>query len=223
MKKLLLFVVPALFLFSSCIHNDMFPQVENTTGGEKWTLRIGSSPEEVYYQLQELGPEKEFGSVAIVYRKPYSKPEEIQNNVEFYHALTLQNKSGVTDRTLIHFTQDKVSSIETGGALPDLTSTWPPDTSDDITIHINDPIDTMYGKLLAICQISPYNDYLLILPDKSLEKPFDPDMANYDEWAFDFSENISTNTVGRSFVRLYFDNKKLVRIKHEYSENEVVY
>ncbi len=222
MKKLIVLVIPTLFLFFSCEQDDIFPQVENTTKGEKWTLQIGSSPIEVYSQLQKLGIEKKFDAVAVVYRKPFSKPEEIQNNFGFYQAITLQNKSGAVDRALIQFNQDKVSSIETGGALLETNSAWPHDTSDEIAIHINDPIDMVYEKLLAICQIQPYNDYQIILPDKSLEKPFDPDMANYDEWAFDFSKNISTSKVGRSSVRLFFNNKKLVKIRQEYDENEVV-
>jgi hypothetical protein len=222
MKKLILLIVPTLFLFFSCEKDDTFPRIENTTSGKKWTLQIGSSPIEVYNQLQELGIEKKFGSVAIVYRKPYSKPQEIQNIFGFYRAITLETKSGVTERAVIGFNQGKVCSIETGGALLDSTSAWPSNTPNEITIHINDQIDIVYQKLLSICQISPYNDYQIILPDKSLEDSFDPDMANYDEWAFYFQENISTNIVGRSFVRLFFNDKKLVKIRHEYNENEVV-
>ena len=222
MKKQILLLVTALFLFFSCEQDDIFPRVENTTKGEKWTLQIGSSPIEVYSQLQKLGIEKKIDAVAIVSRKSFSKPEEIQDNFGLYGAITLQNKSGRVERVLIQFNQDKVSSIETGGAMLDSTSTWPQDTSDEIAIHINDQTDIMYEKLLAICQIPPYNDFQIILPDKLLEKPFDPDMANYDQWAFGFSESISTNKFGRSFVRLYFNNKKLVKIRHEYSENEVV-
>jgi len=222
MKKLILLIVPTLFLFFSCEKDDTFPRIENTTSGKKWTLQIGSSPIEVYNQLQELGIEKKFGSVAIVYRKPYSKPQEIQNIFGFYRAITLETKSGVTERAVIGFNQGKVCSIETGGALLDSTSAWPSNTPNEITIHINDQIDMVYQKLLGICQISPYNDYQIILPDKSLEDSFDPDMVNYDEWAFYFQENISTNIVGRSFVRLFFNDKKFVKIRHEYNENEVV-
>ncbi len=222
MKKLMLFIVPALFLFFSCEKKDIFPRIENTTSGKKWTLQIGSSPIEVYNQLQELGKEKKLGSVAIVYRKPYPKLQEIQNIFGFYRAITLETKSGVKERVVIEFNQGKVSSIETGGALLNSTSVWPSNTPNEITIHINDRTAIVYQKLLSICQISPYSDYQIILPDKSLEDSFDPDMANYDEWAFDFQENISTNIVGRSSVRLFFNNKKLVKIRHEYNENEVV-
>jgi hypothetical protein len=115
-----------------------------------------------------------------------------------------------------------VSSIEVGGAMLNPITTWPQNTSDETAIHVNDPIDKIYEKLLAIYQIPAYSNYQIILPDKTLTKPFDPNMANYDEWAFDFSKNISTGKVGRSFVRLFFTNKKLVKIRHEYYENEVL-
>lgn len=222
MKKLLLFFIPTLFLFFSCEQDDIFPKEENTTKGKKWTLQIGSSPTEVYNQLQVLATEKNFGTIAIVYRKPYSKPEEIQNIFSFYRTITLETKSGIVNRAVIELNQGKVSSIETGGALLESVSKWPSETPDEITIQINDYIDVMYQKLLSIWKISPYINYQIVLPDKSLEDSFDPDMANYDEWAFDFSKNIASNKVGRSFVRLFFKNKKLVKIREKYDENVTV-
>ncbi len=222
MKNLLLLFAASLFLFFSCEKDDVFPIVENTTKGEKWSIQIGSPPTEVYARLQELGAEKNFGSVSIVYRKPYSNPEEIQDIFGFYHALTLETKSGVTERAVIFFEQDSVSSIEIGGALLDTTSAWPPNTPNEITIHIDDQTSTVYQKLLSICQVAPYNGYQIILPDKSLDRPFDPDMANYDEWGFCFQESISSNKIGRSSVRLFFKNEKLARICHRYEENETV-
>src|SRR5665647_38286 len=130
MKRIILLIFPVLFLFS-CVREDNFPQIENITSGKKWTLQIGSSPVEVYSQLHKLGMEKKFDAVAIVYRKPFSKPEEIQNYLGLYRAITLQSKSGVIERILIQFNQDKVSSIETGGAMLDATSSWPQNASDE--------------------------------------------------------------------------------------------
>ncbi|HEY5511024.1 MAG TPA: hypothetical protein VIK10_08345 [Prolixibacteraceae bacterium] len=220
MKRIIILIFPVLFLFS-CELEDSFPQIESITSGEKWTLQIGSSPIEVYSQLQQLGIEKKFDAVAIVYRKPFSKPEEIRSFLGLYRTITLQSKSGVIERVLIQFNQDKVSSIETGGAMLDDTSSWPQNTSDEIAIHVNDPIDKMYEKLLAIYQIPTYSDYQIILPDKSLEKPFDPDMANYDEWGFTFSYEVKPGRGGISSVRLFFKNGKLSSIRHEYNEADI--
>ena len=222
MKKNQLFISLLIVSLFSCNKDDSFPRVENTTSGKKWTLQIGSSPIEVYSQLQELGKEKNFGAVNVTYRKPYSKPEDIQNHLGFYHAITLQSNSGIIERAVILFEQNKVSVIETGGALLDDASKWPQDTSDEIAIQIDDSIDKVYEKLLAIYEIPTYSDYQIILPDKSLEKPFDPDMANYDEWAFGFVKNVSGNIFGTSLVSLFFKNNKLFKIRHQYNENEMV-
>lgn len=222
MKRIITLIFPVLFLFSCELENS-FPQIESITSGRKWTLQIGSSPLEVYSQLYQLGIEKKFDAVAIVYRKPFSKPEEIQSFLGLYRTITLQSKSGIIERVLIHFNQDKVSSIETGGAMLDDTSSWPQNTSDEIAIRVNDPIDKMYEKLLAIYQIPIYRDYQIILPDKSLEKPFDPDMANYDEWGFSFSYEVEPGRGGISSVRLFFENGKLSRIRHEYNEADIYF
>lgn len=222
MKRIILLIFPVLFLFSCELENN-YPQIENITNGGKWTLQIGSSPIEVYSQLHQLGIEKKFDAVAIVYRKPFSKPEEIRNYLGLYRAITLQSKSGVIDRVLIQFNQNKVSSLETGGAMLDATSSWPQNASEEIAIHVNDPIDKVYEKLLAIYQMPTYNKYQIILPDKSLEKPFDPDMANYDEWGFAFSYEVKPGRGGISSVRLFFKNGKLSRIRHEYNEADIYY
>ncbi len=222
MQRVVFLVFTVLFL-SSCEQENNFPRIENITSGEKWTLQIGSSPEEVYSQLFILGTEKKFDAVAIVYRKPFSTPEEIKNYLGLYRALTLQTKSGVTERVLFQFNQNKVSSIETGGAMLDATSSWPLNISDEIAVHVNDPIDKLYEKLLAIYQIPTYSDYQIILPDKSLEMPYDPDMANYNEWGFSFSYEVKPGRGGISAVRLFFENGKLSRIQHEYNEADLYY
>lgn len=69
-----------------------------------------------------MGKEKVFDGVNIAYRKPYLKPEEIQNLLAFFHAITLQTKAGVIERAVIGLNNDKVSSIEIGGALLDQAS-----------------------------------------------------------------------------------------------------
>lgn len=71
-------LVPLLFFQSCQKEDDVFPRVDNTTKGTKWTLHIGSPPAEVYNQLQELEVEKNFDNVGLVYRKPYSRPAEIK-------------------------------------------------------------------------------------------------------------------------------------------------
>lgn len=220
MKKIYLLLLPVLFAIA-CKKDDVLPLSETVTKGSKWNLRIGSLPADVYSQLQQLGLEKNFADVAVVYRQPSSKPEEVQGRLSFYRAVTLQKNSVYTERVLIQFRQDRVSSIQAGGAMLDSVSKWPQDTPDETTIHKDDPVDNMYAKLLAIYKTPAYGNYQIILPDKSLEKPFDPDMANYDQWSFAFSTDVKPGKRGTSFVALYFSSGKLSKIRHTYTEATV--
>jgi hypothetical protein len=104
-----------------------------------------------------------------------------------------------------------------------VVSKWPLDVPDTFAIHTNDPVAKIYDKLLAIYQIQEYSDYQIILPEKTLSKPFDPDMVNYDEWAFSFSMDVKPGIGGSSSVRLVFKNERLFKLIHEYKENEVLY
>ena len=218
MKKNALLLFTALLTFS-CMNEDDFPQIENITKGKKWTLEINSSPSEVYEQLQELGIEKQFNTVAIAYRQPFTKPEDINSDISLYNSITLETTSGNLERILITFDQDVVNTIEKGGAILEPIQSWP-ENQTDISINVADPVNHIMGKLIALYQISNYQNYQLILPDKSLGKPYDPEMKNFEEWAFTFSKNISSSKDGRNSVRLYFKNQKLFQIRNEYEEFE---
>lgn len=220
MKKLFLLIFPALFLFS-CKKDDRLPRVETITKGSKWGIEIGSSPMDVYSRLQALGKEKNFDQVAVVYRTSYSKPQDVQHLLAFYNALTLENNTAVIDRAIIWFPNDKVYDITAGGALPEAIAKWPEDVPEETAIHKNDPVDSLYNKLLAIYQVPAYSQYKITLPDKPLNKPFDPDMSNYEEWAFSMSVRVNASIMGTSSVRLYFKNGQLDKIRHEYSESTV--
>lgn len=222
MKKNILSIIPALFLLFSCSNDDAFPKVENITKGQKWTLKIGSSPSDVYQQLQELSAEKHFYTVGLVYKKPYAKPEDIKSDIALYNAITLETSSGVLERVVINFDQNKVSSIEKGGGLLNPIQKWPESQSNSISINVNDPLDTIMEKLKAIYQIANYQEYKIVFPDKWLAKSYDADMKNYEEWAFSFSEDISSSRSGRNSVRLYFKNNKLAQIRNEYEEFDFV-
>lgn len=222
MKKITILAVVLMFSISCEKDDNIYPQVENITNGKKWTLEIGSTQAEVYKQLQELSLVKNFNDVALVYRQPFSAPNEIQSDISLYKSITLETTSGVTERILFQFDQDKVNSIEKGGALLETIPKWPNDLADENTIFLDDPISEIRQKLLAIYQIPAYQNLQIVLSNKWLEKPYDHIMSNYDEWAFSFSEDISPARVGRSLVRLIFNNEKLVKIRHEYNETELV-
>lgn len=182
MKKFVLLLFTVLFSLS-CVNDDDFPQIENITKGGKWTLKIGSTYSQVYEQLQELNVERKFNTVNVTYRKPYSKPEEIQSDISLYNSISIETTSGVLERILITFGDDKVTYIEKGGGLLDYIQKWPENQPNNISINIDDSVDIIIEKLIYIYQIPIYQDYQIILPDKLLTKPYDSDMKNYDEWA----------------------------------------
>lgn len=218
------FLLSILFLsfFVSCVNDESFPKTETITSGSKWTLKIGSNPKEVYGQLQELGLQKEFNDVAIVYRQPFSNPNEIKSDLSLYRAITLQSPSNVINRVLIQFDQNKVKEMEIGGGLLSPITKWPENMPEESSIQVNDPIDKIQQKLLAIYENSTYRDYQITLSNKWLEKAFDSDMANYDDWQFAFANNISSSRSGYSTVFLFFKNDKLYKIQHIYNVSETM-
>ena len=221
MKKQILFLMTISMLFS-CSNDDNFPQIENIENGKKWTLEIGSSLIDVYAQLQELSLEKNFNTVDFIYRQPFSKPEEIQSDISLYNSISLETTSGVLERILITFEENKVISIEKGGGLLDYIQKWPENQPNNVSINIEDSVDIIKQKLIAIYQIPIYQGYQITLPPKLLSKPYDPEMKNYDKWFFTFFENISFNKDGRNSVKLYFKNDKLVKIRNEYEEFDLI-
>jgi len=108
MKRSYLITISVLLLLFSCKKENNAPFTENITKGEKWGIRIGSSAADVYTQLQQTGIEKSFNSVAIVYRPYFSKPEQVQQLLPFYNAVTLSNKAGIVERAVIQLTKIKL-------------------------------------------------------------------------------------------------------------------
>ena len=219
MKTALL--ISTILCFFSCTKDNDSSHIENITKGSKWTLTIGSSPSDVYSELQALGIEKNFSSVVVVGRKPYPKPEEIQNLIGYYNAVTVESNQGVVDRASIEFTKDTVSLIEAGNAMLDSVSMWPQDLPDEQAIQMKDSISKVYQKLLGIFQIPKYSSYQIVLPDKPLNKSFDPDMANFVQWGFGFSENLTTETTRDYSITLFFENNKLVKITNYYRDGQM--
>ncbi|WP_447641236.1 MULTISPECIES: hypothetical protein [Chitinophagaceae] len=220
MKRTLFLIATTLFLFS-CVKNANFPKEENITKGSKWNIQIGSTPETVYTQLQQLDKDKKLGLVAIVGRKPFRNIDSLKNLLPYYNAFTVQSTIGRIDRALFFLDSNKISSIEAGNALPIESNRWPLDISNQMAIYPKDSLDITYLKLQTILQINSYSNYNFILPDKPLNKPFDPDMGNYKEWGFAFSEKVNNNNVYRNYTaNLFFNNSKLSKITISYKEDQ---
>lgn len=211
-----------LFTLSGCLKED-FPVIENITKGRKWNLHIGDSFEEVYQHLQELGAKKDIQTIALVYRKPFKVPAEIKESLPFYHLLTIMSATGRVDRVTIRLDDRRVTSLVAGGALPNEVDQWPQRAAEGAFIRKGDTITELYHVLEAIHQTPTYKEYQFTLSDKPLDLSFDPDMKNYNEWAFTFfPDKKDPGKDGRSQVKLFFKKDKLDRIHHKYEEFEVV-
>ncbi|QNN42970.1 hypothetical protein [Pedobacter roseus] len=220
MKRLLPMML-LLIVISACKKEKQGDYSESITKGEKWGIRIGSTQAEVYAQLQKAGPALDFQNVAIYGRKPYSAPEKLAEIIPFYYALTIYSNSGTLDRAVLLFSGDKVQQISTGGGLTTEVMRWPEGASDDTAIKLDDPVGNIGAKLIKIHQLPAYANYGFVLSDKPLNKPFDPDLNNYSDWQFVFSDFVSSSVSGTSTVKLHFSAGRLERMDHDYREAQI--
>lgn len=166
--------------------------------------------------------EKNFPQIQLLDKEPYLKPEDIKSDISLYHYIYLEAESTHPDRVYFSFDQDKVVSIEKGGALMDETlSKWPEDVPDEIAIQVNDSVDQIYEKLLSIYQIPTYEKYQISLINKILDRDYDTDMDNYDKWHFDFSENESPSIGKSTSVTVFFENSMLHKIETGTYQGEI--
>ncbi|WP_344848854.1 hypothetical protein [Pedobacter jeongneungensis] len=219
--KRLLPIMLLLIVISACKKEKQGDYSETITKGEKWGIQIGSTPAEVFAQLQQAGKTLDFQNVAIYGRKPYSSPEKLAGILPFYYALTVYNNTGTLDRAVFLFSGDKVQQIATGGGLTSDVTKWPDGAADDTAIKIDDPVNEMGAKLLKIHQLPAYAAYGFVLSDKPLNKAYDPDLNNYTDWQFVFSDFISSNVIGSSTVKLHFSAGRLERMDHDYREGQI--
>ncbi len=212
-----------LWLVIGCIKADQ-PVIEDITTGGKWNLSIGDSYENIYQNLQELGKEKEFQSVAVVGRGGYEEPHDIREILPYYNWLSIQTTTGRVEGVLLSLENDRVKEILVGNSwYVDSLDLWPEDFAEDEAIRRGDTFEDLFDALEHIHSSSVYMNYQYILPDKPLDLDFDPDMKNYGQWAFTFLEDpAQPGKQGTSQVRLFFENGKLVRIHHVFDEHEVV-
>jgi hypothetical protein len=219
--KRLLPIMLVLFCISACKKDKQGNYSETIATGEKWGIRIGSSHAEVFAQLQKAGPTLDFQNVAIFGHKPYSSPELLAQLLPYYYALTVYNNTGTLDRVVLLFSGDKVQQIATGGGLTSGVTRWPEGAPDDTAIKVDDPVSGLAAKLVKIHQLPAYAAYGFVLSDKPLNKPYDPDLDNHNDWQFGFSDFVSSSISGASTVTLHFNAGRLERIDHDYREGQI--
>lgn len=240
MKKVILLCISFIGLVS-CFDQKETLGVTDIVKGQQWNLKIGSSPEEVYYQLQELGEEKGFDDITLVC-KSGEHLASIGDNLSLYNAVTILRPSYDTDSVYIGFKNEEVTEIkrwrdpvfvieewledETGevsmpflpGGLKlevDILKSWSEEFP-EISINLGDPVNLVSEKLGEILNRLGITKMPIALIEKNLKKGYDPAMAKYNQWEFSFLGIMEDVRVRRYSIRLYFDNDKLNRIRKEY-------
>lgn len=226
MKKVTPFfttVIGVALLFSSCLKDKNDTKTETITEGGKWGIQIGSTAAEAYLALQQFDAEKEgkISYVSFYGKHTFDNTADIEARLPYYNAISLQSPQTVINRAVIIYDDTKVTSIEAGGALLDEVAKWPEGVADDIAIHKDDPVETLYPKIVAIHALSDYSGYQIILPEKTLSKDFDPELANAEQWSFSFQDELTPGKAAENTAILYFSEGKLIAIYTSYRETDV--
>lgn len=189
-------------------------------------MQIGSTAADVYLQLQQLGQQKEnLRQVEVMGQQYtlYNQPDEVGPRMTLYSGISIEKQQATyPDRVIISFYGNRISNIDEGSGLTAPVAQWPQNVPEEIALQRDESLDNLYNKLQAIYNTGALAGYAIRLGQKSLEKPFDPVMADQDQWRFVFNESVSTNVDGRYTVTLHFKSGRLDRIYIEYSEFEIV-
>lgn len=221
MKKSVFAVLALVFLFSCTKHPTTNPMVD-ITEGSKYGIQIGSSPTEVYSQLQALGQEKNFSYISVLNRGPFNSPDSIENILPYYNGIGLALNNNVTvDQVYFALGQNKVDSILTSNGQTSFSkiNQWPLKVDYTNPFLPGDDLATFYTKLKTLYQDSYYSNFLIYVQDKPLAKAFDPTMANYSQWVFQFLDQSGTGVNQQQQVLLAFGTDGKLALIRVLSQN----
>lgn len=240
MKKIVLLCISFIGCIA-CSDQKVPFGVTELTQGNQWNIKIGSTPKEVYKQLQRLGREKGFDKVDMVHRLE-ENVENAGSKLILYDAVIIRRPRYNIDSVYIEFKDEKVAAISRGrdflytveewfddqtGDVPmpfapgsttlsiDILKRWPEETPGP-SIHLGDRVDQVNEKLKEIKHALGRSNLNLVLSEKSLGKAYDPEMKKCSQWEFSFSEREKEAQIGRYSIRLYFANNTLEKIRREY-------
>lgn len=215
------FLFLTAFALSSCLKNDdkepliiiepphdTFITARDTiTSGEKWGLKIGDTPEELYAAIQKLKKEQKVSYLSIT-GNIFTSLEDIQNIIPLYSSILFDRTVGTSTGVQVYFAEDKVKSIylNSGQQL----QKWPNNTPNNSTIFVNENTATLYERLINIQKISAYQKSLerISLFEKNIDKAYDENMSNSKLWYF--TTPVNDNTFYE--VHLNFNEGKLLSL-----------
>lgn len=212
--------------FAACLKDDDSTKVEQVKKGEKWGIRIGSNPEQVYQQIQQVSSEKHFDKLSIVYRKASNDPSLLPENLGAYNFLKFERQEEgeqYVTQAYLHFLDNKVLKIRftKNNEWVDLEK-WPEEEPENLSIQLGEEISTVYEKLQQLYGQENFLSYNFLLSDKPLDRGYDPKMELYTEWAFSFIEDAGSPNPTGTETRLYFEKNKLRKMQITYRTHEPV-
>lgn len=221
MKKIIFALASMVFLFS-CTKNHNSIKVEDVTEGSKWNLEIGSTQEEVYQQIVELGMEKDFDFMNVVNRPYYDSPEDIEGIFPYYNVIGLiLSPQQIQDRVYFVLGDNKVDSIYNGLNQLSKVNQWPMSEKYDDPILPGDTFDELYQKLEELYSDSYYSNYKIAVDVKPLDKPFDPGMKKFSQWSFQFMDDMEGNVTRQNEVTVQFgEDGNLAAIRVVYQDSK---
>lgn len=210
MKQLSLLLLSGLLL-ASCTKSGKDIKTESITQGAKWGIHIGSTPSEVYAQLQLLDEEKHISAVDVLNMPAFDNPVAVGPSITLYQIIALEEQNvSNPNRVLVAFNNNKVQ-VGTGTTSIDSVGRWPQNATDQNAIIYGEDVNTFYDKLLSVHASGVLNNYKIHLGPKTLAKEYDTRMESYSRWRISFLSDGILSTVD-----LYFSEGRLERIYHEY-------
>ncbi|MBV7532521.1 hypothetical protein [Chitinophaga sp. sic0106] len=219
MRTLLLLLMPVILLWS-CKKDDTIPANEDVTQGSRWGIIIGSTPEQVYQQLQTLQSPLRVKSVYRIPRTQYEKIADFKSDPTLYNRFLIH---GVDSAGVVSIDYEQsITKIMWSG--PDGTYSldkWPANT--DTYLTVGDSATVIQSKMSKIFEKWPYHArYEIATGRKPLSAGFDVEMKKWNLWQFTASALVTSETFGVYVISLYFSSNKLSRINIQYMEDPAV-
>jgi hypothetical protein len=226
MKKAALFV-SVIFFLASCVKEKIqrngpvvdprFSRVisrDTLVTGNFWGLVIGQKSDQTYTILQNIKSQRHIQYLGIV-NNVFTKVTDLQTRIGLYRELLLDETSGTPEGIQLSFLDNKVKSIYTNNGKN--LSTWPALATNTAVIKTDDPLTTVYNKLVSISNAAAYASKFqrISLISKNIDTDYDPHMALSNNWQFTTSVDNNNQWL---MVDLNFSNGTLVSIYVTLSE-----
>lgn len=222
MRKLLLFAIVIITTLISCKKEVHLPIEQTITKGSKWNILIGSTPEKVYSQIQQLSKSKSIGYIGLSNVPTYTDVKSIQNRISLYRVLVFDSITDLSAPIVFNMRAGKVFGIYKAGANFKPFPMWPDNISADSAIQLKDSATILYDKLVVIFKKQEWTKLYIQLSDKDLLKGYDIGMAKSNQWSFSFYEWLKNDKTGVTSMQLNFKNNILDNIYYTYNEGNIV-